>query len=60
MLSPKLLEVLRGYWRAEQPKEWLFPGDIPDQPIGSLACESASNFGSDAISMMFGIFIPHR
>lgn len=37
MLSPKLLEVLRNYWQAEQPKDWLFPGDLPDQPIGSLA-----------------------
>jgi integrase/recombinase XerD len=26
MLSPKLLEALRAYWRGLQPKEWLFPG----------------------------------
>ena len=26
MLSAKLLEILRGYWKAEHPKEWLFPG----------------------------------
>jgi len=26
MLSPKLLEALREYWRGLQPKEWLFPG----------------------------------
>jgi site-specific recombinase XerD len=25
MLSPKLLEVLREYWRAERPQTWLFP-----------------------------------
>jgi integrase/recombinase XerD len=25
MLSPKLLEVLRTYWRYQRPKEWLFP-----------------------------------
>jgi integrase/recombinase XerD len=24
-LSPRLLEVLRGYWRAARPKRWLFP-----------------------------------
>ena len=29
MLSPKLLDTLRGYWRAARPKEWLFPGDRP-------------------------------
>ena len=31
MLSPKLLETLRSYWRAVRPKGWLFEG--PDQSI---------------------------
>jgi len=26
MLSPKLLEILRAYWKAAHPKEWLFSG----------------------------------
>jgi integrase/recombinase XerD len=29
MLSPKLLEILRAYWKAAHPKEWLFPGAHP-------------------------------
>jgi integrase/recombinase XerD len=29
MLSPKLLESLRNWWRVAKPKPWLFPGDIP-------------------------------
>jgi integrase/recombinase XerD len=33
MLSPVLLGTLRQYWRYKKPKEWLFPGDTPDQPI---------------------------
>ena len=33
MLSPRLLEELRSYWRAGRPKTWLFPGDIPGRPI---------------------------
>jgi integrase/recombinase XerD len=41
MLSPKLLETLRGYWRAARPKEWLFPGDLPERPITSSAVELA-------------------
>jgi site-specific recombinase XerD len=41
MLSPKLLETLRGYWRAARPKEWLFPGDRPEYPITSSAVEEA-------------------
>ena len=46
MLSPKLLELLRAYWRAEHPRsEWLFPGRDPDQHISirsvQLACQTA-------------------
>ena len=33
MLSPALLEILRSYWWAVRPREWLFPGDRPSQPI---------------------------
>ena len=39
MLSPKLLETLRTYWRAARPKEWLFVGNIPGQPIDRGAVE---------------------
>jgi len=35
MLSPNLLEILRGYWKAARPTEWLFPGARPGQPISS-------------------------
>jgi integrase/recombinase XerD len=45
MLSPKLLDTLRSYWRGARPKEWLFPGDLPGQPITrfavACACEKA-------------------
>jgi integrase/recombinase XerD len=41
MLSPKLLEVLRDWWRVEKPKQWLFPGDIPGQHISTDAVEHA-------------------
>ena len=33
MLSPKLLLLLRQYWKAEQPPTWLFPGRSQQQPI---------------------------
>ena len=33
MLSPVLLDTLRQYWRKQKPKEWLFPGRTPNQPI---------------------------
>lgn len=45
MLSPRLLEVLRTYWKAIRPTLWLFPGDLPDQPISrdavGQACQKA-------------------
>ena len=45
MLSPKLLETLRSYWRAVQPKGWLFEGNISGKPITrdavELACQKA-------------------
>ena len=36
MLPPRLLDLLREYWRRTHPGVWLFPGDRPDQPIGRL------------------------
>ena len=39
MLSPKLLETLRTYWRSVRPKGWLFEGDVAGQPITRSAVE---------------------
>jgi integrase/recombinase XerD len=45
MLSPRLLEILRGYWKTARPQHWLFPGEMPGEPISrgavSEACEKA-------------------
>jgi integrase/recombinase XerD len=41
MLSPQLLDILRVYWKAARPKDWLFPGDIPGRPITTDAVEQA-------------------
>ncbi len=41
MLSPKLLEILREWWRVEKPQRWLFPGDTPGQHITRYAVEDA-------------------
>ena len=32
-LSPRLLEVLRAYWRVERPRTWLFPGRRTRRPL---------------------------
>ena len=41
LLSPKLLEVLRAYWRAERPRLWLFPGTTPAEPLSTDAARQA-------------------
>jgi site-specific recombinase XerD len=45
MLSPKLLESLRNWWRAAKPNSWLFPGDSAGAHITTdaveLACKKA-------------------
>jgi len=40
ILSPRLLEVLRGYWRLAKPSVWLFPGATPARPV---ALDTARN-----------------
>ena len=46
ILSPKLLELLRRYWRAYRPTPYLFQGDIPGRPINrssiNFICQSAA------------------
>jgi integrase/recombinase XerD len=39
MLSPRLLEMLREYWKRTRPGAWLFPGQKPDQPISPLTVD---------------------
>jgi len=45
MLSPKLRDILRDWWRVEKPSHWLFPGDIEGRHISKdaveLACQKA-------------------
>jgi site-specific recombinase XerD len=45
MLSPKLLEALRDWWRVAKPTGWLFPGDRVGSNIGrhtvEWACQKA-------------------
>jgi integrase/recombinase XerD len=41
MLSPRLLEILRAWWRVKRPPDWLFPGDRPGQPIRERRVEEA-------------------
>ena len=46
MLSPRLLELLRDWWRAARPRTWLFPGQNPVNPMTprqlNRACHAAA------------------
>ena len=39
MLSPKLLELLREYWKKDRPSTWLFPGRCKHQPLDSTTLQ---------------------
>src|SRR5215467_10219292 len=41
MLSPRLLEILRAYWKRARPTLWLFPGQEPGDHISVTALQSA-------------------
>jgi site-specific recombinase XerD len=42
MLSPKLLELLRAWWKVARPRPWLFPGGRPGGHITQRAVERVS------------------
>jgi integrase/recombinase XerD len=39
MLSPKLLELLREYWKKDRPSTWLFPGRCKDHPLDATTLQ---------------------
>jgi len=41
MLSPRLLEILRSYWRRGRPGLWLFPGQEPGGHVSTGALQDA-------------------
>ena len=65
MLSPKLLEALRDYWRGlkRKPKEWLFPGGswhTANRPITTKVVWYALPAGCPAGRPRQNRFIPTR
>jgi site-specific recombinase XerD len=39
LLSPRLLEALRVYWRAARPQHWLFPNRSGDGPLPKVSAQ---------------------
>jgi putative transposase/integrase-like protein/transposase-like zinc-binding protein len=47
MLSPKLLDTLRAYWRQSRPKGWLFPGQGAKRPMNPTILQRAFKRAKD-------------
>ena len=58
MLSPRLLDLLRDYWKTVWPKEWLFPGRRSSEPITTYAVKDACR-GARARSGIMRPITPH-
>ena len=54
MLSPKLLDTLRQYWRAARPVQWLFEGRTPGQRV----CKGAVEYACQAARRGSGLTKP--
>src|SRR6516164_8400596 len=51
MLSPRLLAILREYWRAARPTQFLFPGNVPDRPITPRTVQRACRDAQEAAGL---------
>jgi integrase/recombinase XerD len=51
MLSPRLLAILREYWKAARPTQFLFPGDVPDRPITPRTVQKACRGAQEAAGL---------
>ena len=54
ILSPRLLESLRLYWRAFRPKRWVFPNRSGDGPLGDETVQRLSCATRDAAGLPAG------
>lgn len=43
LLSPRLLDELRAYWKAYRPNRWLFPGFRPERPFSDDKARTVYN-----------------
>jgi len=51
MLSPKLLDLLRLYWKAARPRTWLFPGRETDRHLCVTAVQKACRQAAQAAGL---------
>lgn len=51
MLSPRLLELLREYWKTERPADWLFPGKRRNRSVTIESARHAFRSARDAVGL---------
>ena len=54
ILSPRLLDQLRHYWRAYQPTLWLFPGAEASRPLDVTAAQKVFNRAKQSAAIQKG------
>jgi len=58
MLSPKVLELLRGYWRTYRPTGWLFAGDVAGRHLNTRTVQRACELAGRAAGLAKAV-TPH-
>jgi integrase/recombinase XerD len=51
MLSPTLLTLLREYWKAYRPTQWLFPGHDPRRPVNDATVYRICQHAAEAAKL---------
>jgi site-specific recombinase XerD len=51
MLSPRLLAILRAYWRIARPRDWLFPGRDASRPLNPVSLHRACRLAAAAAGL---------
>src|SRR6266704_3436929 len=59
MLSPQLLELLRGWWRIARPPIWLFPGRDLISPMTTRQLNRVCHMAAELASLPKWV-APHR
>jgi integrase/recombinase XerD len=55
VLSPRLLAILRSYWKIARPRPYLFPGSQADRPISPRAVQKAAGRARAAAGLNKGV-----
>lgn len=57
--SPRLLESLRQYWKIDKPKDYLFPGKAPSNPLSSATIQKACKLAAAKAGITKPAVTPH-